>query len=661
MTPQIAEIVGRENQPSKLTDLFENYKLLLQMSRDEMAKYYDQWDRNDMVYRGERKPDYQDKLAAKRGEPEKIVLPMTFGQVQTFVAFLYATYNGRDYFFETVASGAEDEKPGRMAEAVLEQNLYHNKFRGPQLIQFGTDIARFGLGITKETWVREQVPLIEEVPDPNFVAQAVPGMVAPAAPPMIRQMRMVTEYLGNKIVNVSPYRWFPDARLPITRWSEGEFCADEIEESVSKLQQMERDGTIAGLEHVPTMASAAYDKRRLQFMTIGDVVNSVNAKPQYYLLTELQVRLNPAQTEIDDGVFLDPAVDAEVIYIVWILNDGRIVRLEEAGYNHNKFGWNVAQLFDDQNRFINFSLCEILGACQDTATWFINSHITSVRKSIFTQFVVDPSGIEMIDMENRSPVIRTKPGRAGSGVDQWIKQLPVTDVTQSHVGDVGVLNGMAKEATGINETLLGQFSPGRRSAREASNVANYAAARLMMCLASIWDSALAPMGAKMLSNLRQGLDEETMVRIYGTINTREAASVPDLPGLPPPLYRLIGCTKADLVGNYDFAVFNGTLPTQRQQIAGVLQEILATMQKDPRMMLISGLDPQLIFQEVLQLLNIRNVQRLRLTPERLQQLAGMVQPAGNQGTPRPAQAGVNGSQGPNGQPNPAARSGAPAR
>jgi len=52
-------------------------------------------------------------------------------------------------------------------------------------------------------------------------------------------------------------------------------------------------------------------------------------------------------------------------------------------------------------------------------------------------------------------------------VDTWIKQLQTHDATQGHTADVGVLSGYAKEASGISENMLGQFSPGRRSAREA--------------------------------------------------------------------------------------------------------------------------------------------------------------------------------------------------
>lgn len=669
MTPELTEIIGAKTQPKQLSDLCQRLKNLMLISRQEMAKYYDQWDYFDQVYRGERKIDIKDLKARARGEPEKMVIPLTYSQVETFAAFGYATYNQKPTFYEIIASGQEDETPAKIAEAVLEQNLNYNKFRATKLNQLLTDIAKYGIGVTKESWTRDTVPVVSQVPDQAKMQTVQPDAAQPAAVPMKTQVDYKTKYLGNKITSVSPYRFFPDVRLPLTRWSEGEYCGDEVEKSKGELEHMQGEGTIAGLENVAELPTESFQNRRLSFFTKDQATNPTSQvlERRYYLLTEIQMRLNPSKCEISEGVFLNPDVDCEQIYVIWILNDDRIVKIEEAGYDHEEFGYNVAQFFDDQNRFLNLSLCEVLSALQDTATWFLNSHITSVRKSIFNQMVVDESAIYVDDIVKRSPVIRMRGGRAGSGIDTWIKQLNVVDVTQNHVNDVASLSGYAKEASGINENLLGQFSPGRRSAREASNVSNYAAARLIKILASIWESCLAPMGRKMLSNIRQGMDEPMLVRVYGQVNTQRDQQAADqlIPNLQPqmgptgpvPTYQTQSVTKDDLIGSYDFDVFNGTLQSQKQQTAQVLMEWLQTAMKDPRVIIMSQLDPQLVLYEVFELLGVRNVQRFQLTPQRLQQLMLMAQPPGNPGGTQPAQAGGNGTQRPNVQPNAQPRSG----
>lgn len=646
MTPEIAELVGLQEQPKELQAFKQTLQDLVRMSRSTMSKYYSKWDFYDQVYRGERKPDEQDKKANDRGEPVKQILPLTFAQVQTFVAFGYQLYNQRDYYYEMIASGVEDEKSAKIATALLEQNLTHNQYRAVKLIQKLTDIARWGVGVTKESWTRDTIPVTSMVPEQVDPLEQASPEFAQVEPKLVPQTDYKTTYLGNKIVNISPYRWFPDTRLPLSRWSEGEFCADEIEVSKLELEKNQRDGLIAGLEFVTTTLGEDVTKdRRMTFLKAGgastpEVIGGPIAE-QYKLLTEVQIRLNPSKTMIAEGVPLG-TMDCDMLYIVWILNDDRIVRISEAGYNHEQFGYNCSQLFEDQNHFINFSLADVLSALQDTATWFLNSHVTSVRKSVFNQFLVDPAGIELDDIIKRRPVIRMKAGRAGSGIDTWIKQLNVQDITQNHMNDLGVLSSLAKEATGINETLLGQFSPGRRSAKEASNVANYAASRLVMLFGSIWETSEAPSGRKMLANLRQGLDEPTMVRMFGAQNTAEnaQAAMQLVPGLAAPQmaqqgvpqYHLQAVTRDNLIGNYDFTVFNGTLPSQRQATAAALIQLLESL-KDPQAILVTGLDPQPITYEVLELLGVRNVQRFRLTPERLQQLGVMAQATGNPGGP----------------------------
>lgn len=364
-----------------------------------------------------------------------------------------------------------------------------------------------------------------------------------------------------------------------------------------------------------------------------------NNVPRFVLISELQIRLNPAKFEYAPGKFLNPAIDREIKCLVWMANDSRIVRLEELGYAHDEFGYNVAQFSNDQIRFINFGLAEILGPLQDTITWFINARITSVRKVISNRLVVDPSGIEVKDLQDRNPVIRLKKSMAGSGVNRYIQQLKVQDVTQTHLNDCSYLTKYGQEATGITDTLLGQFAGGRRSATEARQVAPAAAGRLLLTAHGIWDSALLPLGQKMLSNLRQGLDEPTLIKIIG------AQHIMSDPLTMQGVQSFKNVTKEDLVGNYNFLVFNGTLPTERNATALTLQELLVAMAKDPRLALVFRKNPLLLINEILDLRGVRNADRFNLTPQRAQELMLMAA-----GVANPTIAGGPGSVGGVAQP-----------
>jgi hypothetical protein len=632
----VRKVLAEKTPPKQLQEFLLRIQNLVKMSRDTMCPYYPIWDRNDMVYRGERRLDEADRKALGRGEPAKVIVPLSYSQVQTFVAFCSMLYTQRDYFYEMEGSGAEDEKAAQLGQAVVERDLEHNKFKGILLTQWLTDIGRFGIGILKSSWAPETCPQVVQVPDPAYVPQ--PGLPMPVQPPMIDQVQEVTKYLGNKIVSVSPYRWFPDTRLPITRYREGEFCADEVELSRAELEKMQERGEVEGLSEVPNVTADMLENRRPVAVSGANLITDPNLSKRFIIITEVQIRLNPAKTEIADGVFLDPEMDYEVVYMVWLANDSRIIKIEDGGYEHNEFTHDAAQFFNDQNRLINFGLSELLAPSQDVLDWLMNARITNVRKVIQNQLVVDPRYVEMQDLIARNPVLRLKSTATGLTIDSYIKQLNVVDVTTGHLQDMANVAGFAKEASGISENLLGQFASGRRSAREASAVNSNAAARLVVIAQGLWEGGLLPLGKKLIANIRQGLDVDQLVRVVGLTKVQED---------PMSVQAFLPVNRSMLLGNYDFKVFNATLPSQRAQDAAGLQELLMALAKDSRLVMVFGIDPKLLLLKILELRNIQNVEQYRLTPQRAQELmllAGLAgnpanaggPPGGGQGQPIPA-------------------------
>lgn len=616
-----------ETPPTELENFLKRCTQLVEISRNTMKEYYPVWDKNDQVYRGERIVDDKDRAALKRNEPAKVYVPLTHSQVQTFVSFAVMMLTQRDYFFELSGSGIEDEKPAKLAQAVLQHDLEHNAYTGVLLPQFLTDVARFGLGVFKTTWTRETCPYQTQVPDPKWKPD--PAMPQVTAAPMIPSWQDKTMYLGNKIEVVSPYRWFPDTRLPITRYREGEFCADENEKSMGELEKLAAQGLCAGLEYVPRIQDTAFSDRRFNVMAkdqtnTWDPTIAQENKARYVLLTEVQLRCNPAKTFISEGVALDPTLDAEVIVVVWIANDSRIIRIEDSGYDHNEFCFDAAQFFNDQNRIVNEGIASLLGPMQDILDWLLNSRVENVRKLVGNKVVVDPRYIDLQDLKDRNPVIRMKGTPDGMSIDNIVKQLQVVDGTAGHITDMANVGAMAKEATGIQENLTGQYAEGRRSAREASNVNANGAARVQLPIKGIWQAALGPQGRKMLSNTQQGLDVPQLVSIVGLQRI-----VTD----PASVQSFLPVDRSQLYGSYDFIIFDATLPSQRMAIAAALAQAGDILVKNPLSIFALGKDPKLIFDEWLELMGVKNADRFNLTPQRAQELMLLGRAGGNQAAP----------------------------
>jgi hypothetical protein len=67
--------------------LLRHVKKLIDISRGDMAKSYSTWDEHDRMFRSRMELDREDAEARSKGKPTKTVVPLTFTQIMTFVAF----------------------------------------------------------------------------------------------------------------------------------------------------------------------------------------------------------------------------------------------------------------------------------------------------------------------------------------------------------------------------------------------------------------------------------------------------------------------------------------------------------------------------------------------------------------------------------------------
>lgn len=600
MDEQILTEFKKESGESMFHDaLLKHCKQLVEMSRSKMSTYYSAWDSHDEVYRGIRKTDASDRKASERGEPAKMVIPLTYAQVQTFVAFCMSMYFQRERMFELIGMGPEDYRAAKVGEALLERDLQYNVIEA-KLDQFLTDVGKYGLGIMKTGWYREtqMVRTVTENEQKSFLGFNYGGGST-------ESIEQKTKYLGNKVFNVSPYRFYPDTRLPVARFQEGEFCASEDEYSMVTLRQMQHDGTIQGVDKIKVMNKESIDNRRSRLGSASlEAKDTTTTRSQSSLgtviVTEVQVTLIPNKFMVDGKPM--GVEDYPVKYNVWYANDNRVIKCEPLGYIHDKYTYDVGEFSPDVHNTINMGLAELIDHLQSVATWFINSHIASVRKTIDNRLIVDPSGVEMKDLADRHPIIRLSPNAYRGGVDKFISQLNVTDVTARHTEDSQAIQSLMQVVTGINDNALGQFHQGRRSATEARTVNSATASRLKKTAGLLFKTSIKPMGEKMLSNLRDGLDEETYVRVVGD------TADPNL------LQQFTKVTRANLVGDYDFAMFDGTMPSERGAQAETLQEFLQMLMQAPQLIQILGYDLTSMIKEVLELRGVKSPDRFK-TPQ----------------------------------------------
>lgn len=619
MDEELKKRLAEEEQDEKLVALRDKVVKCVKRSRSDMSQNYEKWDRNNDTYRGLRAPDEEDVNAKEHGEPEKMIVPMTFAQVQTFVSFTFLLYHQNRRFYELEGTGSEDmgEKASN-GEKLLAADMRANE-GSKQVYQFLTNIGRFSIGVMKSWWDREM--------------QSAPTNIAPATTdaegfafqsPGEQSEQDFLKYEGNKFTNISPYNFFPDTRFPLSEWRKGAFVADETEWHINELKKQDEADIVAGVEHIEPMEKKAYETRkhtRLDaFHEYAMKGHSEKSKDdQIVCITECQIDIVPEKYGFT-GKRLTK-------YVVQIANDERIIRAEPLGYLHDQPTYDVGLMSPDMHQQVGQSLADSIDPIQEVISFLINARLMSNRKGLENNMIIDPTMIDMSTVESRSPWILTKKSAPKLGVDRFAKQLNYVDHTASNFADAEVLMKVMQVVTGVNENAMGQFHGGRRSATEARAVNSGSAARMKVTAKLIWDMAFDPLGQKMISNHRQGISLEGWKKVIGeNTDDQYAAFKPSDP--------------SQLVGMRDHFVYDSTLESEKGFIAQSLQELVSAMMATPEVMAILNVDLEALITEILRLRGIENVDRFQRQP----QLPNGTNPLGS-GQIGPGQGGTGEVQG----------------
>jgi len=615
MTPDLIKDLQKE-EPSEFHE-----KLLricmddVKRSRGVMASNYSQWDVQDEVYRGERTLDSDDKKQEMQSKPTKMVVPNTFAQVMTFTSFLFLMFKQNSNFFELKPTGEEDfGKKWMDCEAVLQRDWARSQ-GSKNLFQHLLDIARFGTAPLEVSWTKEtaKVWIVPEEPEEKEMM----GQILSATPSAGYQSFLRFE--GNRIRPVSPYRWFPDTAFPICDFSRGNFCASEEDFTMGDLKQLEADGQCAGVKHIQGLRTDFADKRgamtRMTFTRPNTWDASRHEAP--VIVTKMRKKIVPHDFELDNGKRLGPE-EFPILYTIWYANDNRIIRCEPCEEWHQELGFGVGQFTPDMHRTVTMGLADLIYRLQDVMSWFVNSHITSVRRVIQNRNILNPAFVETKSYDGEGDIFLRK-GVGRIDPKMAVSQLPASDVTGNHMGDVDILGKLMQMVTGVNDNFMGQMNSGRRSAQENRVQTAGAAGRMKMHGHLIWEGGLGRVGKMMLSNSRQSLSPESFARAVGGIKDPQAWME---------RYAAFKGTPEEIICGDDYLMFDATLSSEKGFMAQQVQELLSMILTSNPMaaqQLTMRMDPLKLVEEMQYLRDGTPVQRFMYSPEQMQMMMQMQQ------------------------------------
>lgn len=634
MSPKLAELLSEEQLPRAIQSIQEDAKQMIQISRRRMQDFYEGWDNTDKLFQIKRKggsrdtakQDDRDKRADERDQPASFTLPFLHSQMDTAISLGESLIKERPSFFEPTPKGMEDQISTLIAQSVLQRDVEHSNFDSVGLKQFLTNGFRYSIAPLKYSWLEE---IDYEQGETPLEGAAFAGLTEPGIVPRI-------SFQGNKVISLSPFKFFPDVRVSLHDLQSGEYCGDEQSVHYNRLKSAELQGVIAGLRHVGELKARDLSNRKtdltndsLQVDLSTDPTVERHQLKNVYVLTEVQVKLIPSEYReklLADGVE-EEAVnelfdDREfpVTYLIWYLNDDRLVRIEELGYPNNNFTYSVGLVSPDDENYIAGGFPEKLKPIQEICDWLINSHIRDIRNNVDRKFVVDPAGVRLDDLTGDKKIVRLNEAASHTGVDKWIQELPVTNSTNENVANIQLLMEYAKEGTGITENLMGSFAKGRRSSREAGNVHANATQRIKSAVEMLWQTGIQPLGKAMLANHQSFLTEPQLIKTIG---------VPDyFAQLPAEIPKFLNVTKEHIKGSYDFSFSNALLPSDRAENSRILQDLILQVLQNPQalqIMLALGYDVSRLFEEFLRERGLKNANRFKIAPgeiERISQAIG---------------------------------------
>jgi hypothetical protein len=612
MTPEVQKELQREQLSDSLRELTKTCMSYMKCARSAMADRYETWDRQHEIYRQQRVADKEDRRAYEQGKPVKMIVPLTFAQINTLVSFFKMLYTQNSRFYELSPVSMMDSAIREVAELLVQRDLDQANW-SIVLDQFLLDVCKYGLGILQTSWVKETTEVYEDVQQVS----------AAGAPFSAKQVVEVVTFEGNKVFNVSPYKFFPDHRWPTRDFQLGEYCGVVEEHTRTALERMEKQGQVAGLEHTKNLESRS--ENNLDKMRISIDLKSQSSREKNCVISIIQMRLVPSEIFLSDDTPLGPEKQP-VLFTLWLANDDRIIKLERVNAAHNRFTFEAGELFPDIHEKNNSGLAELINDLQELVGWFVNSRVSAVSKTIDNWLVADPRGVDMNTIESRARVIMLKQG-ATQGVDKYIKQLAVQDTTTRHMDDASTLIQLMQTVTGVNENAMGQYNGGRRSATEARAVIQGASGRMRNLAVLLWQGVLAPLGRQLVLNQRQGLSQEQFIKVVG----EERAEL--YPAFNQPISKLLG--------SYDLFVFDSTSPSEKSFLAQSLQELLTIVLTNPVAAAQFNLDPAKMIKEIYELRGIPGLPRFAFDPVERQ---GLLAAAAQGADPASGSPGAAGSE-----------------
>lgn len=553
------------------------------------------------LYLSEKEDDRIRRQRREDGTPDYTTIQMPYSYAVAMAAHSYWTsvFLSRSPVMQFSGYSDEGEMQVLALEALHNYQMVKGRMLPPLYIWF-QDVPKYGEAWLFNYW-RQDVSRSSEIVETE---EKLLGLVPTGKMVKKRVTKQVVSYQGNALMNIHPGKIFTDPRYARGRFQEGEFVGVEVELSRNQLVVGQADGQYINVDRL--VAQQTYgnetdesyleesNDESLERPNIEDFSTHYDPKASdVYRGYEIYIDLIPKLWKLGQS-------DMPEKWVFTVDKDFSVVlEARPMGYLHNKFPLSYIEIEPEAYSLYSRSMLEIYTPVQNTIDWLINSHFFNVRQVLNNQWLLDPSRVEATDLESREPglAIRLKPAAYGTDVRNALMQLPVADVTRSHLGDIEMMYNMG-ERLGMNDALMGMTAPSsRRTAQEIRGDQTFGISRLKTQAEYFSATGFSDLGSMMLSNSQQFYDADMKLKIAG-----EAAKVAGV--------QFVQVTPEMIAGQYFVEPVDGTLPVDKFAMANLWREVISSMWQIPQVA--QQYDMGKIFGYVAQLGGIKNLNRFKV-------------------------------------------------
>jgi hypothetical protein len=576
---------------------------LAERGRSDQEEKWRKAERAVAAYVPESTGDAKRRAAREDGQPTytTIQIPYTYALLMAAHTYWTSVFFARSPVHQFEGRHGETEQQIQAMEALIAYQVRVGEMMAPYYLWL-YDVGKYGLGVLGEWWCEEvhnfTKLVLDEKGEQVYVTSAVQG------------------YTGNKIYNVAPYDFYPDPRLPAGRFQEGEFCAVYRTLSWNDLVKRQAQNYYVNVDEIKSapvrQRAEVGDGQWLPRPLVAEYDGADDQKhPAWVGLYEVYVTLIPDEWGLGDMKMPEK-------WCFTITADfGIVIGAQPLGLQHDKYPFSVLEAEPEAYGIFSRGIPDVVEPIQNTMDWLVNSHFFNVRAIANGRFVADPSKVDLSQMENGEPgyIVALRPEAWGTVTDirQVFQQIPMVDATSQHFVDFDRMFQIGERTTGINESIMGAFSGGRKTAAEVRTTTGFGVNRLKTGSEFMSAAGFSQHAQKLVQNTQQLMTTPMKVRIVG-----------DLLQNAGPQFLMVN--PQDIAGFYDLVPVDGTLPVDRFAQATLWKDLMGQMSRFPQIM--ASYDFARIFAWVANLAGLKNLNQFRVQVAPDAQLAQEAQ-AGN--------------------------------